>query len=115
MRNSPRRPSCKSVTGERSDNTGVDLYQSGLTLWLGKERATSLSTSSNGSLRGFILLVCFVLLLYFKQRFLFTCFLFVFRKKYGGIAGMFECGASDTNLVLSFSLWRKLFGGDHIF
>lgn len=93
----------------------MDLDQSGLTLWLGKERAASLSTSSNGSLCGFILLVCFVLLLYLKQRFLFIYFLFVFRKKYGAMAGMFECGASDTNFGAEFFCVEEIIWGGPYF
>ena len=52
----------------------MDLDQSGLTLWLGKGLAASLSTSSNGSLCGvyFVSLFCVVALS--KGFCLFVCF-----------------------------------------
>ena len=47
--------------------------------------------------------------------FLFICFLFVFRKKYGAMAGMFECGASDTNFGAEFFCVEEIIWGGPYF
>ena len=94
----PRRPLSKSVTGERNNNTVMDLDQSGLTLWLEKGWAASLSTSSNGSLCG-VHFVSFVLLFYFKQRFLFVC-LFLGR----------SMATHSSTLAWTICGWRSLVG-----